>query len=259
MKYPEIQSVVAGTPFIGSEESRILYEFILRERPARCLELGHAHGASSLYIAGALAELGEGHLDTVDLDTSRDREPNIETLLERAGLEEYATVHREKNSYNWFLKKRIEELSNGGSCEPCFDFCYIDGPKNWTIDGLAFFLVDKLLREDGWILFDDYGWTHAGRRHRSATDGITVRSLSEEEVVEPHIARVFHLLVMQHPSFSNFEVQDDWWAWAQKSATGSRRLRRSSRAAALARQLGEGHVPGSQAPDRPQSPNAKRT
>ena len=29
----------------------------------------------------------------------------------------------------------------------------IDGPKHWITDGFAFFLVDKLLKEGGWIVF----------------------------------------------------------------------------------------------------------
>ena len=72
------------------------------------------------------------------------------------GLGHRVTIHREINSYTWFLKKKIAGQSANGKCEPCYDFCFIDGAKNWTIDGLAFFLVDKLLKADGWILFDDY-------------------------------------------------------------------------------------------------------
>jgi hypothetical protein len=34
-----------------------------------------------------------------------------------------------------------------------------NGPKNWTIDGAAFFMADKLMKAGGWIIFDDYDWT----------------------------------------------------------------------------------------------------
>ena len=57
-------------------------------------------------------------------------------------------IVREVNSYNWFLKKQIEAQTKDGICEPCYDFIFIDGAKNWTIDGLAFFLADKLLRPE---------------------------------------------------------------------------------------------------------------
>lgn len=232
MKFDEVRAVVADTPYLGLDEAEEIYQFVCRWRPDCCLELGHAHGASSLYIAAALHENGAGHLDTVDLETSFNREPNIETLLDRAELSDIVSVYREKNSYTWYLRKLIEAQSSAGMCTPLYDFCFIDGPKNWTIDGLAFFLVDKLLRDKGWILFDDYGWTHSKHKYREQTDGITTRSLSEQEIAEPHVASIFRLLVMQHPEFSNFELQDGWWAWAQKTPDGNRHLRKTKKLAA---------------------------
>jgi predicted O-methyltransferase YrrM len=229
VKFEAVRAVLKDTPYMGVDEGWELYNFVLRNRPRRCLELGHAHGASSLYIAAALDEVGEGHLDSVDLLGSADRVPNIETLFAEAGLTHYLSVYRETNSYTWFLKRKIEERSSQGNCEPCYDFCFVDGCKNWTIDGLAFFLVEKLLREDGWILFDDYRWTYARHQHKPENDGITTRSLSAEEMEKAHVELIFHLLVMQHASFSNFVLQDGAWAWAQKQARGSKVLEETSK------------------------------
>ena len=207
------------------DEAWELYNFVLNKRPSRCLELGHAHGVSSLYIAAALDEIGDGHLDSVDLEASLNRSPNIESLFEQARLSQYLSIYREANSYTWFLKRMIEQQSHSdASCEPCYSFCFIDGCKNWTIDGLAFFLVEKLLERDGWILFDDFSWTYDSHRHKPDNDGITTRHLGREEMAQPHVERIFRLLVMQHPSFSNFTLQDDAWAWAQKSSDGRRTL-----------------------------------
>lgn len=224
MKFDAVRAVLQDTPYMGVDEGWELYNFVLRERPARCLELGHAHGASSLYIAAALDELGRGHLDSVDLHTSAERVPNIESLFAHAGLAHYLSIHREKNSYTWFLKSRIERQSVAGVCRPCYDFCFIDGCKNWTIDGLAFFLAEKLLEQGAWILFDDYSWTHARHQHKTQNDGITVRSLGAEEIAQPHVEKIFQLLVMQHERFSNFVLQDRAWAWAQKTPDGRKTL-----------------------------------
>ena len=130
---------------------------------------------------------------------------------------------------SWFLKKRIENCTAGDICKPIYDFCFIDGPKNWTIDGFAFFLVNKLLKNKAWILFDDYLWTYGKHDGRESTDGITVRSLGNEELEEPHIKLIFELLVMQSGEFSNFKIQDNWWAWAQKSKSGSKVLEHTSK------------------------------
>ena len=220
MTFEQALKHLKGIPHIGEAQAFELYHFILREKPRSCLELGHAHGASSAYIAAALDEI-DGRLDTVDLLSAADRTPNLESLLETMRLTHLVTVYREVNSYTWFLKKRIEGQTTAGQCRPCYDFCFFDGAKNWTIDGMAFFLVDKLLKENGWLLFDDYSWTYEEYlKRRDVLDGITIRELGLDERAEPHIERIFRLLVRQHPGYSNFILQSNWWAWAQKVANG---------------------------------------
>ena len=130
---------------MAEDEGWELYNFICKEKPSSILELGHAHGASTIYMAAALDEIGSGVIETVDLSAAQDRDPNLEKLTLDSGLNEFINIFREKNSYTWFLKKKIENCTSGHICEPIYDFCFIDGPKNWTIDGLAFFLVSKLL------------------------------------------------------------------------------------------------------------------
>ena len=215
MKFNKIAEHVKGIPYTQLERGRKLYEHILQYQPEECLELGFAHGVASCYIAAALHEIGKGKLTCVDLEESKDREPILETLLEQSGLADFVSIHREKNSYTWFLKKAIEANSENYVCNPVYDFCFVDGAKNWTIDGIAFFLVDKLLKKDGFILFDDYRWTYR-EYSKAILDGITIRALSEDQANEPNIEKVFQLLVMQHPAYSNFVIDEDW-AWAQKS------------------------------------------
>jgi predicted O-methyltransferase YrrM len=226
MKFEAIRDQVAGVPYMTPEQGRTLYDFILDHRPAACLELGFAHGVSSCYTAAALDEIGAGHLTTVDLASVR-LQPSIEDLLAKTGLERYVTIAREATSYTWFLKKKIEERTSDGVCTPLYDFCFIDGAKNWTIDGLAFFLVDKLLNEGGWILFDDLGWAYATnvRPGETVSDGITIRNLGKDERTVPHLEAIFRLLVMQHPSYSEFRIQDEWWGWAHKVQSDRKVLR----------------------------------
>lgn len=218
MKFKQAAALLDKIPHISRHSAQILYDFLLSEKPKDCLELGFAHGASSGYIAAALDELGAGTLTSVDLAGSADFEPTIETTLERLGLNSRVKIKREVNSYNWFLKKQIETQTEDGVCKPCYDFIFIDGAKNWTIDGLAFFLSDKLLRPGGWILFDDYSWRYADAMARGKTrsDGVTNRELSDDQIAEANIAAVFNLLVAQHPAYDELKVQDNSWAWAHK-------------------------------------------
>jgi predicted O-methyltransferase YrrM len=215
MHFNKIAKLVEGIPYIQKQRGKQLYDHVLKTKPESCLELGFAHGASSCYIAAALDEIGSGKLTCVDLDNSKNREPNLELLLKKTNLQQFVDIHREQNSYTWFLKNEIEKNTNGYNCKQIYDLCFIDGPKNWTIDGLAFFLVDKLLKQDGVIIFDDYQWTYKDYS-KSVLDGIAIRDMSQDQINTANIKLVFQLLVMQHPNYSNFIVDEDW-AWAQKT------------------------------------------
>jgi len=219
MKFAEVRRLVGSVPFISPEHGLELYEMILREHPGEILELGIAHGTATCYMAAALEEIGEGRITAVDL-FSANFEPSAETQLTRCGFNRFAEVVRMQTGYTWFLHDEIRRQTSGNQCTPKYDLCIIDGPKNWTIDGCAFFLVDKLLKPGGWVIFDDYGWTYAGAgASRDATDGITHRILSEDERATAQIREVFELLVMPHANYSNFVVQDHKdWAMAQKIA-----------------------------------------
>jgi predicted O-methyltransferase YrrM len=220
MKFKDVAAILDGIPYTDLSKGKNFYDFVMDSRPRQSLELGFAHGVSSCYFAAALHELGpDHHLTCVDLESSSSLSPNIETLLARCNLTQQVTVTRVKSSYTWFLKRKIEEQTKRDGGRPYYDFCFIDGPKNWTIDGAAFFMVDKLLRDDAWLAFDDYAWTyreHEVKNGFAETDGVVHRSLEGDEFAEPHVEAIFRLLVMQHPSYSNFKVQDNVLAWAQK-------------------------------------------
>lgn len=225
MTFDKIRQIVADTPYTPPQDGRLLYDHILKTKPKKVLELGFAHGVASMYIAAALDEIGSGELHAVDLLSEKDaRTPSIEQLAKSAGLEKYVKVFREHTSYTWFLKKQIESQTKDHVCTPMYDFAFIDGPKNWTIDGMAFFCVDKLLNRNGWVLFDDMDWYYGSYRH-DALDGITIRQMSEEEIMTPQIRALFDLIVVQHPSYSNFLVMDNGWGWAQKVASESKQIR----------------------------------
>jgi predicted O-methyltransferase YrrM len=218
MKFDEVQRVVGGVPFISPEHALSLYNKILSERPAEILELGIAHGTATCVMAAALDEIGAGQISAVDLADAA-FSPSAEEQLDRCGLSAYATVARMQTGYTWFLHDEIRRRTANGACQPRYDLCIIDGPKNWTIDGCAFFLADKLLRPGGWIIFDDYDWTYAGAAvTRAATDGVTHRALSEAERTTPQIREVFELLVVQHGDYGDFIVEDHKdWAMARKT------------------------------------------
>jgi predicted O-methyltransferase YrrM len=221
MKFGEVQRLVGEVPFISPQHARDLYAMVLRDKPREILELGIAHGTATCVMAAALDEIGAGQITAVDLAGAR-FSPSAEEQLAQCGLSWWAEVVRMQTGYTWFLHDEIRRQTANGACQPKYDLCIIDGPKNWTIDGCAFFLADKLLRPGGWIIFDDYDWTYAAAdASREATDGITHRTLSEEERATPQIREVFELLLMQHGDYGEFVIEDHKdWAMARKMRGG---------------------------------------
>lgn len=225
MKFETVHSIVGHVPFISKENAAFLYELVMKERLTSILELGVAHGTATCYMAAALEEIGGGSITSVDLIEAKALfTPSPEEQLAKTGLERFVQIVRMQTGYTWFLHDAIASNTRNDRCQPVYDLCVIDGPKNWTIDGAAFFFVDKLLENDGWIIFDDYDWTYAeADSRRDQTDGITHRALSKEERETPQIREVFELLVKQHPDYSRFFLRHQGgWAGAQKHAASER-------------------------------------
>ena len=206
MKPIEIKAQLGNLPYMTLARGQQLFDFLVSKRLTRCLELGFYHGVSSCYIAGALEEQGSGNLVTIDLLTAQELTPNIAGLLESLRLTSWVTPCFEAVSYNWRLMHFLEEGRSKS-----FDFCYIDGGHTWETTGFAFFLVTKLLRQGGWILFDDLQWTHSG----SATASKRTKNLPGEFRDCKQVEKVFELLVRNDSQYANHTV-DGQWGFAQK-------------------------------------------
>ncbi|MEH2116967.1 class I SAM-dependent methyltransferase [Nostoc sp.] len=226
MKFDEISEKVKNVPYIVPENARYLYDLIIREKLTNILELGVAHGTGTCYMAAALDELGTGKITSVDLLEAKEFfRPSVEEQLATTGLENFVQIVRMQTGYTWFLHDDIKRLTTNDVCQEEYDLCIIDGPKNWTIDGFTFFLVDKLLKQNGLIIFDDYNWRYADvNKTRDVTDGITHRNLSEVEINTPQIREIINFLVKQHLNYSEIVVYPDRnWAVARKISSDSKK------------------------------------
>jgi predicted O-methyltransferase YrrM len=228
VEFAEAARIVSGLPLPHThrKRGRSLYRHIRRNRPENLLELGTARGGSAVFIAAALQENGTGHLTTVDSLRWKRNDPSPHEVLTSAGLREWVTIDASYSTYTWFLKTEIEKnLQPSGAVRPVYDLIFLDGAKNWTTDGLAVILAERLLRPNGWLLLDDLGWTY-GKAGRAAQHyDIRLEQMSEEEREQPHLQAIFDLLIRTNPAFDRFLIQDDWWGWAHKSAVPTRRRR----------------------------------
>jgi len=191
----------------------ILYDFIISNKCENILELGFENGTSTCYMAAALEEIGKGRILTIDREETIGIEPDIYSLLEKTNLQNYVKPIYAPRTYIWELLKIIENQTENGVCKPIFDFCFIDGAHTWEVDGFAFFLVEKLIKDGSWVLFDDLNWKFS--ESHTLKDSEFVKLIPEEEKQSAQIERVFTLLVSQHPKFKNHKIVNRW-AWTQK-------------------------------------------
>ena len=212
MRPDEVKKIIGNVPYMTLEQGKRITDFIRQNRIRNILELGFCHSVSTCYMAAALEEEGGGSIITIDLEWTRNATPHIEELLGKIGQRDKVTCYYEPTSYTWRLMKFLEENPT-----PRFDFCYFDGAHNWFVDGLAFFLVDRLLRPNGWIILDDLDWTYAKSPTLKNRD--IVKAMPVEERETPQVRKVYELLVMTHPCYGDFRTEDGW-GYAHK-ITGS--------------------------------------
>jgi predicted O-methyltransferase YrrM len=227
-------------PRTSPVRGRVLYDHIRTHRPERVLEMGTCRGASAVFIAAALQENGVGHLVSVDSLKYSWTDPTPQETLARAGLDNLVTLDRRFSTYTWFLKDEIQLATVTDAVSPRYDLIFLDGAKNWSTDGLAVLLAEKLLRPGGWLLLDDLGWTYESFvKDKKVHYEIDVAKLSEPERTQPHLRAVFDLLVRTHPAFDRCH-DDGWWGWAHKAPQAGptpswwRRTRRATRSRAVA-------------------------
>ena len=214
-EFQRVADVVRGVPWTVPSRGWVLYEFVKRSGSREIVELGCAFGVGTCYLAaGAAADSGQGHVTTYDLETARSKNPNLISLLERTGLHEVVSYRFDNCGYNWLLGEAIEQRRREpGSPIEFVDFCFVDGAHSWDVDGLAFFLIDTVLKPGGWLLFDDLHWTFGG--DPMLADTPKVRSMSASERTTPQMGRVFDLLVAPNPAY---DIVERWhnWGWARK-------------------------------------------
>jgi len=206
-----VERVVEGVPYMKPPQAQIICNKILESGAKDILELGIMHGVSTCYMAETLEQSGrDWSITTLDMESALTNKPNVEELLDTLGLRERVNVRLDPRSYTWQLMKMLQEDQT-----PRFDFCYLDGAHNWDVDGFSFFLVDRLLKPGGWIVFDDIDWSYAANPRMMELD--FVKALPREEQDALQVKLVFDLLVKPHPQYGEFLVTDGW-GFAQKSS-----------------------------------------
>jgi hypothetical protein len=152
-------------------------------------EVGVWRGDTSVEFAKLLPEDGFLHLF--------DYESSVQTVKQRLAdvgfinAAAFGCSTKERDSYNWPLMRLL-----AGNTSPIYDYVYLDGAHTWDVDGLAFFLLDRLLKPGGYMDFDDYGWSMA--LSPTQNPGVNPRNIdlfTDEQIRTSHITLIVELLV----------------------------------------------------------------
>lgn len=136
------------------EAEHDIYQFIIKNKPHSCIELGTGFGATACIMAAAMEEIGSGQVTTVDMYMHQP--VNVKVLIQHTGINnKFLKIVVDPLGYNWYIADLIKQQSHRGVCHPLFDFCLLDGAHEWNPDALAFLLIAKLLNPGGWIALDD--------------------------------------------------------------------------------------------------------
>jgi predicted O-methyltransferase YrrM len=134
---------------ISQKEGEFIQEMIRSVRPQVSLEVGCAYGVSSLYICEALREVGADKHIVIDPYQHSWWEDIGLANLRRAGYADIIDFH-EVASYQYLSRLTEEHVK--------IDLAFIDGQHTFDYVLVDFFLIDKLLRPGGIIIFDDLSY-----------------------------------------------------------------------------------------------------
>jgi predicted O-methyltransferase YrrM len=123
-------------------------------RPRRSIEIGCAYGVSSLYICSALSQVGAERHVVIDPGQSKLWEGIGLANIRRGGFGDLVTFYEEPS----FLRLAVMTQANER-----YDLAFIDGAHTFEYVLTDFFLLDKILRVGGVMIFDDV-WLPAVRK-----------------------------------------------------------------------------------------------
>lgn len=125
----------------------------LANKKIKFAEIGVERGRTTLKVCEILKEGSQIHLYDYEKFVNKVEDKIRNIYGYKFIIKKFAVI---KGDYNWHLMNLIDKKININ-----YDYVYLDGAHTLTIDGLAFFLIDKLLNVGGYIEFDDYDWSIA--------------------------------------------------------------------------------------------------
>jgi predicted O-methyltransferase YrrM len=132
--------------------SKRVVDLYQKEQPDVYVEVGAYEGYTAQHILKHAKDGAKVYL--LDFAERAPKILNNLTGLVRKEVEVFFVGNSDLmyDSYNWSLSLMIDEGVE-------IDFAFIDGAHTLAHDGLAFALIDVMLKPGGVVCFDDYDWS----------------------------------------------------------------------------------------------------
>ncbi|MBX3385287.1 MAG: class I SAM-dependent methyltransferase [Phycisphaeraceae bacterium] len=152
---------------IAPEAGLLLHALVRNIRPNVVIETGTCHGASTIWIASALATTSQGILHTFDryelpsdsplrqVPLFREQERQVRDRIAEANLTEHVVVHSEDSSSG--IAKLASTISS-------VELAYLDGDHSFEGVWADFQAVDPLIPTGGYLMLHDVFPEHCGWR-----------------------------------------------------------------------------------------------
>ncbi len=161
------------------------------DRPIMYAEVGVYEGETARRVANFLPDDSTVHL----FDFEDKVKEAASKIGDNTSVVAWGNSRLIYDSYCWSLQKAMDAGAQ-------FDVVFLDGAHTYHHDALAFFLLDKMLRPGGYILFDDYEWSHS--TSPSMNPGVFPRikdQYTDEQIQAQQVKMLVDKLVKTDPRY----------------------------------------------------------
>jgi predicted O-methyltransferase YrrM len=137
---------IDGMTMISIEQGAVLHGLVRDNGVTRSLEIGFAHGYSTVWILDALHQREGAAHTAID--------PFEKSMWHGIGLVQAGRVSSTAR-FEWVADHSIHALSRMIKDRERFDFIYIDGNHRFDDVLVDFYLADQVMRVGGLMVFDD--------------------------------------------------------------------------------------------------------
>lgn len=141
---------------------------------------------------------------------------DLESMTE-AEIIAVGNTDKRNDGYEWNLAKLLLQMRDN-QIDGMFNIVYLDGAHSFIHDGITTVLLKELLKEDGYIIFDDVFWSYSTSPGLSKNE-ILKQQFTAEQWDMCHVGMVLDLFIRNDKNFSQIfftENRNPWKATYQK-------------------------------------------